>query len=61
MKKKEFDAMYGHDLDFTTAFSDGTIEPVKENGHQLRVDYETRLEYCQLVKKRRMMEFLDQV
>ncbi|XP_028406216.1 uncharacterized protein LOC114528733 isoform X2 [Dendronephthya gigantea] len=61
MKREEFDATYGKDLDFTTAFSDGTIESVKENGHQLLVDYETRLEYCQLVKKSRMMEFLDQI
>jgi hypothetical protein len=61
MKKEEFDAMYGHDLDFTTACSDGSIVSVKGGGPQLLVDYEARLEYCLLVKKIRMMEFNDQV
>jgi hypothetical protein len=61
MKKEDFDAMYGDDLDFTTACSDGSIVPVKSDGAQLLVDYEARLEYCQLVKKSRMLEFIDQV
>ena len=59
--KEEFDALYGDELDFTTACSDGNIVSVKDNGSHLSVDYETRLEYCQLVKKIRMFEFIDQV
>ena len=61
IKKEEFDAMYCHDLTFTTACSDDSIESVKDDGRQLLVDYEARLEYCQLVKKIRMFEFIDQV
>ena len=61
IKREEFDSIYGHDLDFTTACSDGSVVSVKDNGNELLVDYEVRLEYCQLVKKIRMLEFIDQV
>ena len=61
LKEEEFDALYGDELDFSTACSDGNIVSVKGSGAQLSVDFETRLEYCQLVKKIRMFEFIDQV
>ena len=53
--------MYGHDLDFTTACSDGRVVALKDDDGQLSVDYEARLQYCQCVRKARMLEFIDQV
>ena len=63
MNEEEFESMYGdgHDLDFTTACSDGRVVALKDDDSQLLVDYQARLEYCQCVRKARMLEFIDQV
>lgn len=53
--------MYGNDLDFSTTCSDGRAVELKDDDGQLSVDYEARMEYCQCVRKARMLEFIDQV
>ncbi|XP_046857635.1 uncharacterized protein LOC124451045 [Xenia sp. Carnegie-2017] len=57
--KNDFETQFGTDLDYTTANSDGTIITVKHC--DTMVNYESRFEYCELVKKARMMESLEQI
>lgn len=59
--RQEFSEVYATDLDFITALSDGSVVEVKDGGYQVQVDYDARLEYCELVKKTRMMESINQV
>lgn len=61
VSEEEFSEIYAAELDFTTAFSDGTVVEVKEGGNQIQVNYEDCVEYCKLVKKTRMMESITQV
>ena len=42
-------------------FSDGSVIDVKDEGSQIQVDYDDHFEYCELVRKTRMMESINQV
>ena len=61
MTEEEFSQLYASDLDFTTGLSDGRVVEVKDGGSKILVGYNGRYEYCELVKRTRMMEFSDQV
>lgn len=55
MSKDVFDASFAGALDYSTVLSNGDTVPLVGTGDKL-VTYEDRLEYCRLVKERRMSE-----
>ena len=61
MEKEKFDATFSGCLNFVTVLSNGTTVSLLSGGEEREVTYDDRLEYCQLVKERRMKETEQQI
>ena len=61
MSKEKFNDAFAGALNYTTVISGGETIPLLEDGSEKLVAYEDRLEYCRLVKEKRMMETTKQV
>lgn len=61
MAREKFDDSFAGVLNYTTVQSGGDVIPLVENSTDLLVAYDDRLEYCRLVKEKRMKESTKQV
>lgn len=61
MSKEKFNAAFAGALNFTTVLSGGETVSLVEDGADKLVAYDDRLEYCRLVKEKRMKENIKQV
>lgn len=56
MEKEKFDAAFSGSLNFVTVLSNGTTISLIPGGEDKEVTFEDRLQYCELVKEKRMKE-----
>lgn len=56
MSREKFNAAFAGVLNFTTVLSGGETASLLDNGPEKLVAYDDRLEYCRLVKEKRMQE-----
>lgn len=61
MSREKFDDAFAGALNYTTVLSDGETASLVDDGAETLVAYDDRLEYCRLVKEKRMMEGTKQV
>ena len=61
MSREKFDDAFAGALNFTTVRSGGEVVPLVADGTEKLVAYDDRLEYCRLVKEKRMSENTRQV
>ena len=61
MSREKFDAAFADSLNYTVVLSNGETVPLLANGEEKLVSYDERLEYCRLVKEKRMHESRAQI
>ena len=61
VNEERFNELFAGSLFYTTVLSNKEVVPLIEDGESKCVTYENRLEYCQLVKDKRMQESKEQI
>ena len=61
MNKEKFNEYFSGSLFYTTVLSNKELVPLLPDGEAKPVTYENRMEYCQLVKRKRMEESKEQI
>ncbi|XP_065673833.1 E3 ubiquitin-protein ligase HECTD3 isoform X2 [Hydra vulgaris] len=61
MTEEEFIKTFENTLTYSMVLANGDVVPVIEGGENIHVSYENRIEFLDLVKKKRLSEFNEQV